>query len=94
MLAVTIDLVCFSLLNMAGVPRPALLCIHRCACFAVAFAVVVGGGAVFDVTTYGAVGDGITLDTAAVRKATAALALNHGGELRFPGPRKIYLTGA
>ena len=49
---------------------------------------------IFDVTAYGAVGDGITLDTAAVRKAAAALASSkHGGELRFPGPRKTYLTG-
>ena len=53
-----------------------------------------GGGAqqVFDVLAFGAVGDGRTLDTAAVRAAAAALLENGGGELRFPGHR-TYLTG-
>lgn len=39
---------------------------------------------VFDVTAYGAVGDGHTLETAAVRRAAAALKATGGGELRFP----------
>ena len=53
------------------------------------------GGEVFDVTKFGAVGDGTTYDTPAVRKAAAALlAGGEGGTLLFPGPGKTYLTGA
>ena len=49
--------------------------------------------AVFDVTKYGAVGDGTTYDTAAVRKAAAAATAADGGTLLFPSP-KTFLTGA
>ena len=49
--------------------------------------------AVFDVTRYGAVGDGTTYDTAAVRKAAAAATAADGGTLLFPSP-KTFLTGA
>ena len=52
---------------------------------------------VYDVTHYGAVGDGKTYDTVAIRKAAAALlAGKRGGTLLFPagGPGKTYLTGA
>ena len=48
-------------------------------------------GAVFDVTAFGATGDGRTLDTAAVRRAAAALERAGGGELRFP-PGRVFHT--
>ena len=50
---------------------------------------------VFDVTHYGAVGDGVTYDTDAVRAAASALAKHGGGELLFPassGRNSTYLT--
>ena len=50
-------------------------------------------GDVFDVTSFGAVGDGASNDTAAVRAAAAALAAAGGGELLFPAGG-TYLTGA
>ena len=50
-------------------------------------------GPVFDVTAFGAVGDGVTRDTAAIRAATAAIARGgRGGVLLFPAS-KVYLTG-
>lgn len=53
-----------------------------------------GASDVFDVTAYGAVGDGKTYDTVAIRKAAAALlAGERGGTLLFPAG-KTYLTGA
>lgn len=50
----------------------------------------------FDVTQFGAVGDGKTYDTVAVRDATAAVSHNGGGTLLFPGgtSERTYLTGA
>ena len=42
------------------------------------------GGGTFNVLHFGAKGDGVTYDTAAVRKAAAALAAAGGGELLFP----------
>ena len=48
---------------------------------------------VYDVTKYGAKGDGKAYDTDAVRQATAALAAAGGGSLLFPAPG-TYLTGA
>ena len=69
---------------------------------AAAAAAVVGGqppaaSEVFDVVQHGAVGDGVTSDTAAVRGAAAALAQAGGGVLRFPvrsdGRPASYLTG-
>ena len=52
-----------------------------------------GASDVFDVTAYGAVGDGKTYDTVAIRKAAAALlAGERGGTLLFPAG-KTYLTG-
>jgi polygalacturonase len=49
---------------------------------------------VYDVCAYGAVGDGVTVDTAAVRAAADALAAHgDGGTLLFPA-RKTFLTGA
>ena len=48
----------------------------------------------FDVTEYGAVGDGLTSDTSAIRRAAAALATSGtGGTLLFPAGKR-YLTGA
>ena len=47
---------------------------------------------VFDVTKYGAKGDGKTYDTKAVRAAAADLAEHGGGTLLFPPG--TYLTGA
>ena len=49
--------------------------------------------AVFNVKAYGAVGDGKTDDTMAIRKASAALKANNGGTLYFPS-KGTYLTGA
>ena len=52
------------------------------------------GQRTFNVRDYGAVGDNVTHDTAAVRKAAAALLLGgHGGTLLFP-TGGTYLTGA
>eukprot|EP00936_MAST-01D_sp_MAST-1D-sp1_P000926 g926.t1 len=48
---------------------------------------------VFDVTDFGAVGDGTTYDTAAVRTAAEALRAAGGGTLLFPAPN-TFLTGA
>lgn len=53
--------------------------------------------AAFDVTDFGAVGDGITYDTSAVRKAAEAVTRAGGGTLLFPfstGSNSTYLTGA
>eukprot|EP01052_Picozoa_sp_SAG31_P016948 SAG31_NODE_1142_length_9696_cov_3.874232_2_plen_263_part_00 len=58
------------------------------------------GSTVFDVTKYGAKGDGKTPDTMAVRSAAAALAAAGGGTLLFPAgtqsavPIRRYLTGS
>ena len=48
---------------------------------------------IFNVKAYGAVGDGKTDDTMAIRKASAALKANNGGTLYFPS-KGTYLTGA
>jgi polygalacturonase len=45
-----------------------------------------GGGQTFDVTSFGAKGDGHTDDTRAVRAAAAAVASAGGGTLLFPAP--------
>ena len=42
---------------------------------------------VFDVTKYGAVGDGITVDSKAIRAAAAAVADAGGGTLLFPATK-------
>ena len=52
-----------------------------------------GSGTVFNVRTFGAVGDNTTYDTAAVRTAAAALKAAGGGTLIFPAGG-TYLTGA
>jgi polygalacturonase len=54
---------------------------------------LVGATRVFDVTKYGAKGDGVSYDTAAVRGATTALKAAGGGTLLFPAPG-TFLTGA
>ena len=51
------------------------------------------GAPVFDVTDFGAVGDGVTDDTAAVRAAFAAAAAAGPATVRFPSAR-TFLTGA
>jgi polygalacturonase len=48
--------------------------------------------AVFDVRTYGAVGDGKTLDTPAINKAIEAAAAAGGGTVQFPAG--TYLSGS
>jgi hypothetical protein len=55
-----------------------------------------GGGAdVFDVTSYGAKGDGTTDDTTAIRAAITALTTRGRGRLYFPhGAAGIYLTSS
>ena len=52
-------------------------------------------GSLCDVTQFGAVGDGTTYDTDAVRAAAAAVYHNGGGTLLFPGGKssRTYLTG-
>jgi hypothetical protein len=50
------------------------------------------GPASFNVTEYGAVPDGRTMDTAAIARAVAACAAAHGGTVVFPAGR--YLTGS
>eukprot|EP01043_Picozoa_sp_COSAG02_P065989 COSAG02_NODE_10129_length_2014_cov_7.665405_1_plen_181_part_00 len=76
-----------------------LLLDSACIAAAAAAAAIVGGQPpeVFDVVQHGAVGDGATSDTAAVRGAAAALAQAGGGILRFParsdGRAASYLTG-
>jgi polygalacturonase len=47
---------------------------------------------IFNVRDYGAVGDGKTLDTAALNKAVAACAQAGGGQVRFPPGRYLSAT--
>ena len=50
----------------------------------------------FDVTAFGAKGDGLSYDTAAVRAAASALEAAQGGTLYFPAGESgnaTYLTG-
>eukprot|EP01052_Picozoa_sp_SAG31_P063968 SAG31_NODE_22860_length_516_cov_1.203837_1_plen_88_part_10 len=56
-------------------------------------AAAAAAAAVFDVTAFGAKGDGVTRDTAAIRNACAALARAGGGTLLFPSDKR-FLTGA
>ena len=63
---------------------------------ALAAAVLVGGArgwATFNVVDYGAVGDGVTSDTAAIRAALAAAAGAGGGSVLLPSGR-VFLTGS
>jgi hypothetical protein len=49
------------------------------------------GGATFSVRDYGAIGDGVALDTAPINRALEACSLAGGGQVRFPPGR--YLSG-
>jgi len=57
------------------------------------FVILSAQSAVFNVKDYGAVGDGRTSDTSAIRDACAACAAAQGGTVLFPPPG-IYLTGS
>ena len=53
---------------------------------------IVPSSARYDVTDYGAVGDGVTDDTKSIGKALAAAAVDSKATVLFP-PNKIFLTG-
>ncbi|HNY78947.1 MAG: right-handed parallel beta-helix repeat-containing protein [Sedimentisphaerales bacterium] len=55
----------------------------------VAFA---GQASVFDVRNYGAVGDGVTVDTAAINRAVETCATSGGGQVRFAPGRYLSAT--
>ncbi len=62
------------------------------ALLAAAESVVEAEAGVFDIRDFGAVGDGKTLDTAAINKAIDACAQAGGGQVRFPPGRYLSAT--
>jgi polygalacturonase len=52
---------------------------------------VASGGRLWDVRDFGAVGDGLALDSDAINRAVEACAAKGGGQVRFPPGR--YLSG-
>jgi hypothetical protein len=74
--------------GVPGVTRPVLFILGLVA--VTQWAIAAGSGA-FDIRDYGAVGDGVTLDTPAIHKAIETCAAAGGGQVRFPPGR--YLSG-
>ena len=78
--------------NRCGRLTVAVWLVLALALFAAARTAVAAEAGVFNVRDYGAVGDGKTLDTAALNEAVTACAQAGGGQVRFPPGRYLSAT--